>query len=123
MLVTITPTQVGPVNDQMPDIAKVIISIKGGITSTDVTLAAADAVSKADVVRHTITLSMAPTADQLENIPKVVSIQRLRPGSQSVVSAFQEEVVTVPSFDVRFVLTEATANMTLVKPLRRTLTG
>ena len=51
--------------------------------------------SKVDVVRHTITLSMAPTADQLEDIPKVVSIQRLRPGSQSVVSAFQEEVVTV----------------------------
>ena len=107
LLVTITPTEVGPVGDRMPDIAKVIISIKGGITSTDVTLAAADAVSKTDVVRHTITLSTAPTADQLEEIPKVVSIQRLRPGSQTVVSAFQEEVVTVPSFDVRFVLTEA----------------
>ena len=58
-------------------------------------------------MRHTITLSMAPTADQLDNIPKVVSIQRLRPGSQTVVAAFQEEIVTVPSFDVRFVLSEA----------------
>ena len=37
----------------------------------------------------------------------MVSVQRLRPGSQSVVAAFQEEVVTVPSFDVRFVLSEA----------------
>ena len=36
----------------------------------------------------------------------MVSIQRLRPGSQSVVSAFQEEIVTDPSFDVRFVLSE-----------------
>ena len=101
LLVTIMP------DDPAPDIAKVIIEIAGGITSADPTLAAADAVSKADAVRHTITLSMAPTADQLENIPKVVSIQRLRPGSQSVVAAFQEEVVTVPSFDVRFVLSEA----------------
>ena len=42
-----------------------------------------------------------------EGVPKVVSVQRLRPGSQTVVAAFQEEVVTVPSFDVRFVLSEA----------------
>ena len=40
-------------------------------------------------------------------LPKVVSIQRLRPGSQTVVAAFQEEIVTDTSFDVRFVLTEA----------------
>ena len=105
LLVTITPAEVG--TPAMPDIAKVIISIKGGIMSTDPTLAEADAVSKEDVVRHTITLSMAPTADQLTNIPKVVSIQRLRPGSQTVVAAFQEEVVTDFSFDVRFVLSEA----------------
>ena len=104
LLVTITPAG-GAITDST--IAKVIISIAGGIMSTDVTLAAADAVSKADAVRHTITLSAAPTADQLEKIPKVVSIQRLRPGSQSVVAAFQEEIVTVPSFDVRFVLSEA----------------
>ena len=37
--------------------------------------------------------------------PNVVSIQRLRPGSQSVVSAFQEEKVT-GAFDVRIVFTE-----------------
>ena len=104
LLVTIMLAQ-GAITDST--IAKVIISIAGGIMSTDVTLAAADAVSKADVVRHTITLSAAPTTDQLTDIPKVVSIQRLRPGSQTVVAAFQEEVVTVPSFDVRFVLSEA----------------
>ena len=37
--------------------------------------------------------------------PNVVSIQRLRPGSQTVVSAFQEEKVT-GAFDVRIVFTE-----------------
>ena len=65
---------------------------------------------------------MAPSDDQLENIPKVVSIQRLRPGSQTVVAAFQEEIVT-DYFDVRFVLTERTANMTVVKTVTRTLGG
>ena len=39
-------------------------------------------------------------------VPTVVSLQRLRPGSQSVVAAFQEEVVTDTSFNVRIVLTE-----------------
>ena len=38
--------------------------------------------------------------------PKVVSIQRLRPGSQTVVSAFQEQVIPAAPFDVRIVLTE-----------------
>ena len=37
--------------------------------------------------------------------PNVVSIQRLRPGSQTVVSAFQEEKVT-GAFDVKIVFTE-----------------
>ena len=62
--------------------------------------------SKADAVRHTITLSAAPTADQLSSIPKVVSIQRLRPGSQTVVAAFQEAKITTDPFNIRVVLTE-----------------
>ena len=37
--------------------------------------------------------------------PNVVSIQRLRPGGQTVVSAFQEEKVT-GAFDVKIVFTE-----------------
>ena len=101
LLVTITPTEVGGA----PDIARVIISIKGGIVSSDPTLAAADSKSKADVVRHTITLRTAPTATELASIPKVVSIQRLRPGSQTVVAAFQEEKITTDPFNVRIVLT------------------
>ena len=48
---------------------------------------------------------MVSTAVRAE-LPKVVSVQRLRPGSQTVVAAFQEEVVTDASFNVRIVLTE-----------------
>ena len=40
----------------------------------------------------------------------MVSVQRLRPGSQLVVSAFQEQRVT-GAFDVRFVLTEKHPNL------------
>ena len=100
--VTITPADADTGADVQPDIARVIISIKGAITSSDVTLAAADSKSKADAVRHTITLS---TAADISMLPKVVSIQRLRPGSQTVVAAFQEEKITTDPFNVRIVLT------------------
>ena len=46
------------------------------------------------------------STDVRADLPKVVSIQRLRPGSQTVVAAFQEEKVTDSSFNVRIVLTE-----------------
>ena len=48
LLVTITPDEVGSGADAVPDIAKVIIEIKGAIKSADPTLATADASSKAD---------------------------------------------------------------------------
>ena len=44
-------------------------------------------------------------AAQDRETPAVVSIQRLRPGSQTVVAAFQEAAVTGP-FTVRVVLSE-----------------
>ena len=53
-----------------------------------------------------------PDADR----PKVVSIQRLRPSSQSVVSAFQENQIAPEPFDVRIVLTEARAGLDVSKP-------
>ena len=57
-------------------------------------------------VAHTIIMrGVKPDADR----PKVVSIQRLRPSSQSVVSAFQENQIAPEPFDVRIVLTEARA--------------
>ena len=54
-------------------------------------------------MQHTITLSEAVDT---AGLPKVVSIQRLRPGSQTVVSAFQEERIVAAPFNVRIVLTE-----------------
>ena len=97
-------------NADKPLIAKIIITIPAGLKTTDPTIQATDGtdtkLNESKRVQHTITLSLAPTAAQLTNIPKVVSIQRLRPGSQSVVAAFQEEVVTDASFNVRIVLTE-----------------
>ena len=101
LLVTITSGDSNTTADTA--IQKVVIEIQGEIASTDPTLAAADAKSKADAVRHTITLS--ERADRT-NLPKVVSIQRLRPGSQTVVAAFQEEKITTDPFDIRVVLTE-----------------
>ena len=50
-------------------------------------------------------ITAARTTAVASTRPRVVSIQRLRPGSQTVVAAFQEAEVTGP-FDVRIVLTE-----------------
>ena len=36
----------------------------------------------------------------------MVSIQRLRPGSQTVTSAFREQVIPAAPFDIRVVLSE-----------------
>ena len=56
------------------------------------------------LVQHTITLSAG--VDTI-GLPKVVSIQRLRPGSQTVVCGFpRRSHYGSDSFDVRFVLTE-----------------
>ena len=61
-------------------------------------------VETSKVIGLIITLQLvAPPTD---DTPKVVSIQRLRPGSQTVASAFQEQVIPAAPFDVRIVLTE-----------------
>ena len=103
LLVRITP--VGDTTSRAiidSTIAKVVISIKGEIGSTDPTLAAADSKSKADVVRHTITLTEPVDT---RGVPSVVSVQRLRPGSQTAVAAFQEVRIKAEPFNVRIVLT------------------
>ena len=81
-------------------VAKVVITVPK-IATTDPTVPAADSMSK--VVHHTIRLLETPMANSSH--PQVVSIQRLGPISQAVVSAFEEEKVT-GAFDVRIVLTE-----------------
>ena len=88
-------------------IASVVIGILGGFMTADPTVLATDGtdteLNLSKAVFHTITLSTAPAANPSR--PMVVSVQRLRPGSQTVVAAFQEAEVTGP-FDVRIVLTE-----------------
>ena len=59
---------------------------------------------------ETLTIDLRGIATPPMDTPRVVSVQRLRPGSQLVVSAFQEERVT-GAFDVRFVLTEKHPNL------------
>ena len=88
-------------------IASVVVEISGGLLTTDPTVLATDGtdtkMNLSKVVHHTITISAAPAANA--DRPNVVSIQRLRPGSQTVVSAFEEAEVT-GAFDVRIVFTE-----------------
>ena len=81
-------------------VAKVVITVPKTATP-DPTVPAADSMSK--VVHHTIRLLETPMASSSR--PQVVSIQRLRPSSQTVTSAFQEAEVT-GAFDVRIVFTE-----------------
>ena len=74
-------------------------------TALDPTIAIDKMAHVSKAVIHKITLNKS-IAD-LDDLPQVVSIQRLRPGSQTVVSAFQEEKITTAPFDVRIVLTKA----------------
>ena len=103
LVVTITPQKTA----DDPLIAKVVIEIAAGTKTTDPTVLATDGtdtkLNESKLVQHTITLSEGVDTTGL---PKVVSIQRLRPGSQSVVSAFQEERIVAAPFNVRIVLTE-----------------
>ena len=96
-----------------PEIADVIVEVEA-LKTTDPRIAAADSMSTS--VYHTITFSEIPS-DPNNVRPKVVSIQRLRSSSQSVVSAFQERQIMPEPFDVRIVLTEArNGSLTLAKP-------
>ena len=74
------------------------------LTTPDPTVPVAD--RKSDPVHHTLHIRAAAAADTSSR-PKVVSIQRLRPVSQTVVSAFEEQKIRAGPFDVRIVLTEA----------------
>ena len=88
-------------------IAEVIIGVTA-LTSTNPRIVLTPAATHAGAnmslaVYHTITVSKGLPANNSR--PMVVSIQRLRPGSQTVVAAFQEAEVTGP-FDVRIVISE-----------------
>ena len=99
--VTITP-EAATGEPALGAVAKVVIKV-ASIASTNTGLATKDNANKSKVTYHTITVGQ-PIPDNASR-PRVVSIQRLRPGSQTVVAAFQEAEVT-GAFDVRIVLTE-----------------
>ena len=81
---------------------KTVVLTIPSLTTPNPTVATTDKKNTSKVVHHTITLTEAVST---VGIPKVVSIQRLRPGSQTVVSAFQEERIKAEPFNVRIVLT------------------
>ena len=86
-------------------VTKVVVSV-AQLTTNDATAVDAKGalvMTKLATYARVITVGPAPAANT--DRPNVVSIQRLRPGSQTVVSAFQEEKVTGP-FDVKIVFTE-----------------
>ena len=88
--------------DNLPYTVYITVPI---LTTSDPTVAADKMANVSKAVIHKITLNKS-IAD-IDDLPGVVSIQRLRPGSQTVVSAFQEEKITTAPFDVRIVLTKA----------------
>ena len=87
-------------------VAKAIVTVNtltSSDPSIDLTVKDKGNANKSHPAHHTITFSVGPPVNTSR--PQVVSIQRLRPGSQTVVAAFQEAEVTGP-FDVRIVTTE-----------------
>ena len=69
-------------------------------------IAALDPASADKSVAKGLIITLKAVAPPTDATPKVVSIQRLRPGSQTVTSAFREQVIPAVPFDVRIVLTE-----------------
>ena len=86
-----------------PELTKVILTVEA-LETTDPTVTQEKNAHKSKAVHHTITFTALPAYDL--DRPRVVSIQRLRPSSQAVVSAFQERQIAPEPFDVRIVFTE-----------------
>ena len=86
-----------------PELTKVILTVEA-LETPDPTVTQEKNAHKSKAVHHTITFTALPAYDL--DRPRVVSIQRLRPSSQLVVSAFEERQIAPEPFDVRIVLTE-----------------
>ena len=86
-----------------PELTKVILTVEA-LETPDPTVTKEKNAHKSKAVHHTITFTALPAYDL--DRPRVVSIQRLRPSSQAVVSAFEERQIAPEPFDVRIVLTE-----------------
>ena len=96
-----------------PELTKVILTVEA-LETPDPTVTQEKNAHKSKAVHHTITFTAFPAYDL--DRPRVVSIQRLRPSSQLVVSAFEERQIAPEPFDVRIVLTEARAGLDVSKP-------
>ena len=105
----------GTTVEDRPAANKIYVSIPSGIPSLDPADADTSAHQTMDIDLRTV------AAAQDRETPAVVSIQRLRPGSQTVVAAFQEAAVTGP-FTVRVVLSERLSSplISLVRLMLRT---
>ena len=113
-VVTILPQAVPAGAVDAPIVAKVILTVRQ-LTTNDPTAVDAKGVlvkTKLSAYTRVITVGAAPATEPSR--PNVVSIQRLRPGSQAVVSAFEEASVTGP-FDVKIVFTEKPHEFALAK--------
>ena len=134
--ITITPQAAGTAapDDAMGLVEKLIVKV-GSTMSTNTDLAAKDKANMSKETYHTITVVQPIPANTSR--PMVVSVQRLRPGSQAVVSAFEEAEVA-GAFDVRIVFTEmphdfkvghievdggTASNLVVGKPFARSGTG
>ena len=114
-MVTILPQAVAADAVDAPIVAKVILTVRQ-LTTNDPTAVDAKGVlvkTKLSTYTRVITVS-ARLPQQNRDRPNVVSIQRLRPGSQAVVSAFEEASVT-GAFDVKIVFTELPHEFALAK--------
>ena len=96
-----------------PELTKVILTVEA-LETPDPTVPKEKNAHKSKAVHHTITFTALPAYDL--DRPRVVSIQRLRPSSQAVVSAFEERQIAPEPFDVRIVLTEARNGIDVSKP-------
>ena len=112
--VTLIPRASAPgITPVVAGATKVYVSVPAGIPSLNpghVHLTGALPVHALGASPSVLDIPLRTVAADLDrDTPAVVSIQRLRPGSQTVVAAFQEAAVTGP-FTVRIVLSETPAD-------------
>ena len=114
--VKLTPAAQATPNADRGVVTRIVIEF-AQIPTIDPTITTVDDISGStagtvDITVHQPTTQGSDPETADFDTPRVVSIQRLRPGSQTVVAAFQEAAVA-GDFDVRIVLSELPAAFTL----------
>ena len=118
--VTVTETDVGTFAGRSVKLRQLVVSIipRAAPTTLEQVTIAIPAFETPDArvdnahdwslgASHTILIRDAADVALDEDDAQVVSIQRLRPGSQTAVAAFQDEEISPDPFDIRVVLTES----------------